>query len=183
MSSRADSTAGSEPRSARLWSASVEPASADEFQRSLAYHFEKTARRFADRIAVRFPGATLTYRELDAMADRIAAAILSSGTDSANPVTFLLPETPAFVAAAFGAMKAGRIYVPIDCANPLPWISQIIDDCQSDLILADAATIDLAANFRDRGLTILDIGAVGHETPNEKPGLALTADAPQQIVY
>ncbi|MGH8597713.1 MAG: AMP-binding protein, partial [Gammaproteobacteria bacterium] len=117
------------------------------------------------------------------MADRIAAAILSSGTDPANPVAFMLPESPVFVACALGAMKAGRIYVAIDCANPIAWIGQIIEDGHCDLILADAATVDVAAKFRAGGLCVLDTGAVGPAIRREKPGLALTCDAPQQVVY
>ncbi len=80
-----------------------------------------SARQYPDQIAVNMilrylPGglkiaARLTYRQLDELTNRFAAALSALGVRKGDRVAVMLPNTPQFVIAFYGAMKAGAIVV------------------------------------------------------------------------
>jgi long-chain acyl-CoA synthetase len=58
----------------------------------------------------------LTYGELDARSDRVAAALAEHGYAPGERIVLLMPSTPDFVTAYLGGQRAGLVTVPI---NPL----------------------------------------------------------------
>jgi len=52
----------------------------DEIEQSIPSRFEKIVRKYPDRILVKTATHTLTYAELNAMANRISHAILAKGS-------------------------------------------------------------------------------------------------------
>jgi long-chain acyl-CoA synthetase len=77
---------------------------------------EQTAERFPERVATIFFGAKLTYRALNAAADRVAHALLDFGLRKGDRVALMLPNCPQFLIAFYGALKAGATVTAI---NPL----------------------------------------------------------------
>ncbi|MGQ9677343.1 MAG: long-chain-fatty-acid--CoA ligase [Chloroflexota bacterium] len=75
-----------------------------------------TARRFPSHTAAIFFGARLTYRQLDALSNRFANALVGMGIEKGDRVQLHLPNCPQFVIALFGILKAGAVAVP---TNPL----------------------------------------------------------------
>ncbi|GLZ38111.1 non-ribosomal peptide synthetase [Actinokineospora sp. NBRC 105648] len=71
-----------------------------------------------DAVAVRSDGVALTYAQLDAWADRVAAALLVSGPCRGERVAVLVPPSVAMVAAVLGVLRAGAAYVPLEAAQP-----------------------------------------------------------------
>jgi benzoate-CoA ligase family protein len=61
-------------------------------------------------------GKTLSYRELGALTDRIACALLRAGVEPEQRVLFILPDLPELAAGYLAAMKIGAVAVP---CNPL----------------------------------------------------------------
>ena len=56
-------------------------------------------------------GGKLTYRKLSELADRFATALYQLGVRKGDRVALMLPNSPHFVIAFFGAMKLGAIVV------------------------------------------------------------------------
>jgi long-chain acyl-CoA synthetase len=77
---------------------------------------EQTAARYPERTATIFFGAQLTYRALNAAANRFAHALLSFGLKRGDRVALMLPNCPQFLIAFYGTLKAGGIVTAI---NPL----------------------------------------------------------------
>jgi len=81
---------------------------------------EESARRFPDRPAVILAGpsgpSTLTYCQVDALANRFANALIALGIGPGDRIALQLPNVPRFVICFYGALKAGAAVVPI---NPL----------------------------------------------------------------
>lgn len=76
----------------------------------------RAAKAHGDRVALSFYGKTITYRELDEQADRFAAGLRKIGMKARDRVSLVLPNTPHFFVAFFGALRAGGIVVQ---TNPL----------------------------------------------------------------
>lgn len=70
---------------------------------------EMSARQHPDAIATVFFGGRLTYREIDAQANRFAHALLRLGVESGDRVAIHLPNSPQLVICLYGAMKAGAV--------------------------------------------------------------------------
>src|SRR3954469_24466138 len=69
-----------------------------------------------DAPAVWASGKTLTYGEMEALRDRLAAALLRAGVEPEQRVLFVLPDLPELAAGYLAAMKIGAVAVP---CNPL----------------------------------------------------------------
>ncbi len=72
------------------------------------------AAQWPGRNAVVFGGMELTFRELDLLSDRFAAALADMGVEKGDRVGIHLPNCPQFAVAYYGLLKAGAVFVPLD---------------------------------------------------------------------
>lgn len=82
------------------------------------------------QIATVFYGKTLTYQELDDKTNQLARGLRSMGIQVGDKVMIVLPNTPQFIIAYYGALKAGAIVV---LSNP---------DATAELIIQQAMETD-----------------------------------------
>jgi long-chain acyl-CoA synthetase len=75
-----------------------------------------TATKFPDHTAVIFFDNKLTYRQLDAMVDRFAAALQKLGLEKGDRVAIYMANCPQLVIAYYAILRAGGVAVP---CNPL----------------------------------------------------------------
>ncbi|PWH13605.1 MAG: long-chain fatty acid--CoA ligase [Anaerolineae bacterium] len=81
------------------------------------FHFlEESARKYPDRPCTLFKGATISFREMNELTDRIAGALAAMGVKKGDRVGIFMPNTPQFVMCYFGILKAGGVVV---ATNPL----------------------------------------------------------------
>ena len=81
------------------------------------FHFlDESARKYPDRACTIFKGAVITYKEMNAITDHVAAALVDMGVKKGDRVGIFMPNTPQFVMAFFGILKAGGVVV---ATNPL----------------------------------------------------------------
>lgn len=73
------------------------------------------AQRYPQHTAIIFYDRKITYQQLDAAVTRFAAALQGLGVKRGDRVMLCLPNTPQFVIAFYGILRAGGIVVP---ANP-----------------------------------------------------------------
>ncbi len=95
----------------------------EDVPRSIAYPeipvqglLREAARKWPTTTATMFYGATLTYGDLDRLADRFAAGLRRIGVGAGDRVSILMPNCPQFLIAFFGILRAGAIVVQ---TNPL----------------------------------------------------------------
>ncbi len=94
------------------------------------------AKDYPDRPALRYYGATISYRELDGLTTRFAYALAHLREGARGVVGVMLPNLPQTVIAYFGSLKAG---VPVTPINPLyveQEIAHQISDAGCDTIIA-----------------------------------------------
>jgi long-chain acyl-CoA synthetase len=96
--------------------------------------FEASVARFGPRPCLDFLGRRWTYAEMGALAARAAAGFRRLGVGPGAHVGICLPNGPHYVAAFFGALRAGATVVNF---NPL------------------YAPAELAAQARDSGVTVM----------------------------
>ncbi len=103
--------------------------------------FAAQAARTPDAPALVFRGASVSYAELDARANRLAHHLRRLGAGVESRVGVCLERTPELIAALLAVHKAGAAYVPLDPAYPRERLGWMIEDAGARLVLT---TSDLA---------------------------------------
>ncbi|HEX5113566.1 MAG TPA: amino acid adenylation domain-containing protein [Pseudonocardiaceae bacterium] len=109
--------------------------------------FERQVAATPDAVAVRFAGGSLTYRELDARADRLARRLRCRGTGPESVVAVALPRSPELVIALLAVAKAGGVYLPVDAEYPAERIAYLVDDSGARLAVVTEATAEALAGL------------------------------------
>jgi mycobactin peptide synthetase MbtF len=95
--------------------------------------FAAVAARTPDNPAVTWAGGALTYRELDAAANRMAGALAARGAGAETPIAITLSRGPDYIVAILAALKTGATYVPLEPGMPAERVNSIL--CQSGAVI------------------------------------------------
>jgi amino acid adenylation domain-containing protein len=141
----------------------TEPAIAREC--SIHELFETQARRTPDTIALVFEEKRLTYGELDAWSDRVAAYLRGRGVGPEICVGLCIERSLEMIVGLLGILKAGGAYVPVDPSFPEARRNLLLDGCSAALVL-----------------TAQEVAAVA-ATPSPREPRAATASQPHHLAY
>ena len=97
------------------------------------------AARTPDQIAVVFEDKSLTYAELDARANALAAHLQSLGVKTETRVGICVPRSLDMIVGLLGILKAGGAYVPMDPSYPKERLAFMMEDAQAPLLLTQSA--------------------------------------------
>ena len=81
---------------------------------NLAVILRETASATPDKAVAVYDGGRLSYGDLDALSDRLAAGLEIAGLRPGDRVGLQLPNIPQFLIAYFGILKAGGVVVPLN---------------------------------------------------------------------
>ena len=127
--------------------------------------------------ALTFGNLSLTYRQLDEAANRLAHLLSDRGVHQGACVALVLERSAQAVVAMLAVLKTGAAYLAIDPALP---------DARIEFMLADAApiaaitTTELRGRLHERDLVVIDIDDPAVHT---QPGTALPVPGPDDIAY
>jgi amino acid adenylation domain-containing protein len=99
--------------------------------------FEAHAAAQPDAHAVIFGGEPLTYRELDAHANRLARHLAALGVGPEVRVGLCLERSPELVAAILGVLKAGGAYVPLDPSYPAERLERMLAGAEVSVVVTE----------------------------------------------
>ncbi|KAF9965831.1 hypothetical protein BGZ70_004005, partial [Mortierella alpina] len=141
--------------------------------------FEEQVDKSPDAVAIVHECQSLTYLELDALADRIAHKLVHAGIKQGDFVATLLPRSVELVAAHLAVLKVGAAYVPIDPKAPVDRQVFIVDDSTSRLLITN---IEMEADTAlDLPLLRIDIGEL--QCKEEYSGVITLTRSSQDIAY
>ena len=98
--------------------------------------FEAQAERTPEAVALEYAGERVSYRELNARANRLARRLRALGVEADARVGLCVERSIEMVVALLGILKAGAAYVPLDPAQPLARLLFMVEDTQAQLILS-----------------------------------------------
>ncbi|NVN48534.1 non-ribosomal peptide synthase/polyketide synthase [Mycolicibacterium hippocampi] len=146
-------------------------------QLSVPEMFAEVVDRIPEAVAVSFAGRSLTYRELDEAANRLAHLLSSRGARPGECVALLLDRSAQAVVAMLAVLRTGAAYLAIDSRLP---------DARLGFMLTDAAPIVLitTTGLRSR-LDKYHLPVIEVDDPaiNDQPATAPPAPHPDDIAY
>ena len=116
----------------------------------LFYFLEEAARKFPDHACTIFKGAVISYREINALTDHMAAALVGMGIKKGDRVGIFMPNTPQFVIAYFGILKAGGVVVAINPTYPVDEILTPVNDANIETIFTLSLFYEKLKAVRER---------------------------------
>ena len=97
--------------------------------------FERQAEETPNAVAVRTDHESVTYRELNERANRLAHHLLALGVGPEVLVGVLLERSVEMVVALLAVLKVGGAYVPLDPQYPAQRMSFIVEDTRAPVLL------------------------------------------------
>ncbi|WP_157124350.1 non-ribosomal peptide synthetase, partial [Nocardia pseudovaccinii] len=107
-------------------------------QGTLSGLFADRAMVCPDAVALEFGDETLTYRELDERANRLARLLVARGAGPEQVVGLYLRRSLELVVGIYAIIKAGAAYLPLDSDHPVERIEEILEQADPVCVLTTA---------------------------------------------
>ena len=155
-------------------------ASACDLNVCLAALIEAQVERSPEAVAVAFAGETLTYRELDEQANRLAHHLQAQGVGPEALVGVFAQRSLALVTGLLAVLKAGGAYVPLDPDHPRERTAFMLEEAGIGVLLAEPGLSARLPAHRAR-IVVLAAGSPALAAfPARRPARAAV---PQNLAY
>ena len=145
--------------------------------------FEAQAARTPDAVALVDAAGTLTYRELDARADRLALRLAEAGAGPETLVGICLERGVGMVAALLAVLKAGAAYLPLDPGYPADRLAYMLEDSGASLLLTQASLRGLVPAEGVRTLLLDGDGVSPSELSHSRTSALPHSPSPDNPAY
>ncbi|WP_197531390.1 non-ribosomal peptide synthetase [Posidoniimonas corsicana] len=123
--------------------------------------FAQQVRSRGDATAVECAGRSMTYRELDDRATRLAHGLVNEGVRPGDRVALLLDRSCDTLATMLAVWKAGAAYVPLDPTYPAARIALMVDDCRPAVLVAEERLAGEAPAGAGKTVVLSELAASG----------------------
>lgn len=113
-------------------------------RRPIHEYVRLTAADHPDAPAVTFYGRTLSWREVDAAVDDIAAALAGRGCEPGDVCALYLQNSPQFLLTYHAAHRAGLVVTPVNPQAKRPAVERQLDDSGAEVVVAHTALLETA---------------------------------------
>lgn len=106
--------------------------------------FDSNARKYPDKDCLRYNGQGYSYLTVKEQSEKAAGLFQQWGLTKGDKVAIMSQNTPWFVFAFFGILRAGGIVVPINHKLMPPEVDYILDHSETKIFLFDGALAGIA---------------------------------------
>ncbi|MEW5939974.1 MAG: AMP-binding protein [Chloroflexota bacterium] len=157
------------------------PENADQIP--VVEHVLGWVRKTPDHPALVENGSSVSYAELWANVRRVERALLKARGQKEEPIGLMFNRESEGVAALLAVMRAGKFFVVLDPASPLPYLQAICDDLDLKLILTNARYLDIAREAGRGTVEALNVQEMEEPASGPDPEAARSLDALAGVYY
>jgi len=129
-------------------------------------------------IALEHEGVQISYQQLLAKVQTLAARLQLEGLQAEERVVILLPRSPQAIIAILATLWAGAYYVPLDPQGPSSRLTMVLDDAKPRLILSLQCWADKVGKHAALYLDLPSDSPV-----NLPPPCLMQAEQPAYLLY
>jgi acyl-coenzyme A synthetase/AMP-(fatty) acid ligase/L-amino acid N-acyltransferase YncA/acyl carrier protein len=137
-------------------------------------------RRDAIRSLAAPAAGQVSFGELDAWANAIASELIRRRGSKPEPVALAVCAPALMLAAALGALKAGKFYAAVNPLHPARHVQRVLDELDAPLVLCDLRGRIAARTGR---VTVSVEEIVQARTHEERPGLRFDERQLAYVLY
>ncbi|PAO70372.1 surfactin non-ribosomal peptide synthetase SrfAA, partial [Bacillus sp. X2(2017)] len=145
--------------------------------------FEEQAANTPDHTALQYEGESLTYRELNERANRLARGILSLGAGEGRTAAVLCERSMEMIVSILAVLKSGSAYVPIDPEHPIQRIQHFFRDSGAKVLLTQRKLKALAEEAEFGGVIVLADEEESYHDEARNLALPLDSAAMANLTY
>ncbi|MGS0897640.1 amino acid adenylation domain-containing protein, partial [Burkholderia stagnalis] len=135
-----------------------------------------------DAMAIVYDETSLTYRELDEQANRVAHRLITLGVGPETRVGIAIERSVDMAVGVLATLKAGGAYVPLDPEYPQDRLSYMIEDSGITLLLTQSHIRERLPVPADMNVLDLDTLDVSNE-PASAPDVKVNGDNLAYVIY
>ncbi|HXD89812.1 MAG TPA: AMP-binding protein, partial [Candidatus Binataceae bacterium] len=160
---------------------SPRPARSSESLGSAVHQiFENQVARTPDAVALIWENDQMTYRELNARANRLAHYLRACGVTREGLTGVCLRRSPETVIAFLAILKAGGAYVPLDPDYPPERLAFMLEDTRAPVIVTDR---NCANALPHHGATVVMIDESAEAIRTQDPTNPALGTTTRDLVY
>lgn len=162
----------------------VEQSSSEKLP-CLHHIFESMVSLYPDKIAIEIGSETLTYKNLNERANRVANFIRGQGISPSTFIGFVGDRSFQYCIAILGILKAGCAFVPVDYRYPLKRVETIIKDSQVKWVFSTKDVLQtLSALQTDTSINWIDVDQMDKFCEDStNPTILLSSEAYAYMIY
>ena len=145
--------------------------------------FAAQAAKTSSATAVVFGDERLSYRVLEARANRLAHHLRGLGVGPETVVGLCVERSPDMVVGLIGILEAGGAYLPLDPAYPADRLAFMLADAGAPVLVTQSALLDRLPAHEARVVCLDADAALIAQHPATTPALALDPDHPAYVIY
>src|SRR5674476_99659 len=98
----------------------------------LVHHFlEHSAESRPDYLAIVHGATHTTYAQIEHTANQLANSLIKRGAQRGDRIAILLENSPSYIAAYYGILKAGGITVPLFPSTTKEELTERLNQCEA----------------------------------------------------
>lgn len=102
----------------------------------LVAYIDRALKHHSDHVALTTNKGDVSYRDLDQMADQVAAKLVDAGLRIGDIVALSLPRDETMIAAMIGVLRAGCTYLPLDPEYPASFRQSLFELSGATVLVA-----------------------------------------------
>ena len=114
----------------------------------LGYLFDSALEASPDKVAVIQGETSLTFRELDRRANRVAWALRRDGVGRGDRVALLFDNDHRFLECYFGTLRAGAVVVPVNHRLSNDAVNYILENADAGILACSPNQVQRVADLR-----------------------------------
>ncbi|WP_299411693.1 non-ribosomal peptide synthetase [Acaryochloris sp. IP29b_bin.148] len=152
-----------------------------DYPKDCIHHlFERQVVKTPDAIALRDLSQSLTYTDLNEMANRLSHYLQRVGLGPEVKIGLALERSTDLVVAMLAVLKAGGAYIPLDPAYPPSRLAFMLEDSQAELLLTSSHLKSSFTAFTGTFLYLDEIAPDIARQPSHNPAVKT---APLNLAY
>ncbi|HEX7317733.1 MAG TPA: amino acid adenylation domain-containing protein [Pyrinomonadaceae bacterium] len=145
--------------------------------------FEGQAARTPASVAVEFEDSSLTYAELNGLANRLAHRLRDMGVGPDVLVGVLMERSLETAVGLLAILKAGGAYLPLDPEYPQERLRFMLEDSGAPVLLTQQRLLASLPETGARVVCLDDCRELNEEARDENPARVATADHLAYVIY
>jgi len=152
---------------------------------TIADLFETQAQQFSDREAVVFAGESISYKELNERANRLAHELQRLGVKEDTLVPLYTSRSIDMLTGILGILKAGGAYVPMDTDFPGERISYMLEDTGAFVAVSSGEYTSQLSSLSAGYLEVIKLDSLDKPglTPISNPNRSLRPEHLAYVIY
>jgi amino acid adenylation domain-containing protein len=155
----------------------------EEVDQSISNRFEKIALLHSNRTAIKSGNQSVTYDELNRLANRIAQALLLRLGMREERIVLLLEQDAPLITAILGVLKAGKVFVVLDPSFPKARLAYMLADSQPGVVVCSSGSLFLARELEADTSRLMNIDELDVALSVDNAHISVRPERLSYIVY